>query len=56
MSVRFNVSVLPDNVTLDPLPVNTHWLFCAVPLPGVIVLAGCAPASVNNANVFSARL
>src|SRR5580658_8561967 len=53
---RVSVSVLPAADTLDPLPLNTHWLFCSVPLPGAIELAGCAPASVNNASVFSARL
>src|SRR5580693_2617686 len=53
---RFSVSRLPESDTLDPLPLNTHWLFCCVPLPGVIELAGAAPASVNSVSVFCARL
>ena len=53
---RFSVSVLPAADTLDPLPLNTHWLFCCVPLPGAMELAGCAPPSVSSASVFSARL
>ncbi len=56
VSIRFTVSVLPAADTLDPLPLNTHWLFCCVPLPGVIELAGAAPASVKSVSVFCARL
>ena len=53
---RFTVSRFPEETTLDEAPFSTHWLFCALPLPGVRVLAGCAPASVSSASVFSARL
>ena len=56
VSARFTVSTVPVVETLDPLPFRTHWLFCWVPLPGVMVPAGAVPASVNNESVFCARL
>src|ERR1035441_4059094 len=56
VSARFNVSIVPAVETLDPLPFRTHWLFCWLPLPGVMVPVGAAPASVNNASAFCARV
>ena len=56
VSARFNVSTVPDADTLDPLPFRTHWLFCWLPLPGVMVPTGAVPASVNNESASCARL
>src|ERR1700722_1949066 len=53
---RFSVRELPDAEMLDPLPLSRHWLFCCVPLPGVMELDGGAPASVNSVRAFCARL
>src|ERR1035441_2115543 len=56
VTMRFNVNTVPAVLTVEPLPFRTHWLFCWLPLPGVIVPAGAAPASVNNQSAFCARL
>src|SRR5271169_1746642 len=56
VSARFKVRVLPEIDTLDPPPLSVHWLFCWLPLPGVMPEAGWTPASVSSHNVFSARL
>src|SRR5580700_3206433 len=56
LSDRFNVSVVPDALTLDPAPLSVHWLFDCDPLPGAMEPAGAAPASVSSVNAFCARL
>src|ERR1039457_1262211 len=56
VSARFNVRLLPEIETLDPPPLSVHWLFCWLPLPGVMPEPGWTPASVSSHKVFSARL
>src|ERR1019366_4026784 len=56
VSARFKVRVLPEVETPDPAPLSVHWLFCWLPLPGVMPEAGWTPASVTSHKVFSARL
>src|ERR1022692_3315267 len=54
VTAKFNVRTFPASDTLDPEPFRTHWVFCWLPLPGVIELTGAAPASVNNVKAFAA--
>src|ERR1022692_1435903 len=56
VSARFKVRVLPEAETLDPAPFSVHWLFCWLPLPGVMPEPGWTPASVSSHKVFRARL
>ena len=53
---RFRVRTVPEEVTPEPAPFNVHWLFCWLPLPGVMAPEGAAPASVASARVLAARL
>src|SRR5580704_5593275 len=52
----FSETRFPLTVALEPAPLSAHWLFCCVPLPGVMDPVGCAPVSVSRTNVFCARL
>jgi hypothetical protein len=56
VSATLIVSVMPLAETLDPAPFKMHWLFCWVPLPGVMPLAGDVPASVSSISLFCAQL
>ena len=49
-----DTSVLPVVTAIDDEPVKMHWLFCALPLLGVIAVAGMAPESVSSASILRA--
>src|SRR3954452_18716564 len=57
VSAIFNVSVVPEIVTDEPVPLSVHCEFCCINvLPGAIVDEGVVPPSVSSASEFAARL